>query len=96
MSKYLDGNNGSLNYYVVKKGNISPCGKFESKTVNPYGSLWAIRTWTGQDGFVAKWTSEVRKVNIDDEWARKHDTYMGKEIIDYEEFLDRKKDFYGF
>ena len=96
MSKYLDENNGSINYYVLKKGNISPCGKFSSKTVNSYNTLWAIRTWTGQDGFVAKWTSEVRIVNIDDSWARKHDTYMAKEVIDYEEFLDRKKDFYGF
>ena len=28
--------------YLLKQGNISPCGKYYSKTINNYYSLWSV------------------------------------------------------
>ena len=56
--------------YVLKQGNISPCGKYYSKTVNNYYSLWSVDN---------KEKYNCVKINLDLNFTQK-ELYRNKQI----------------
>ena len=56
--------------YVLKKGNISPCGKYYNKCIYNYYSLWSV----DQNG-----KYNCVKINLDLNFAQK-ELYRNKQI----------------
>ena len=56
--------------YVLKKGNISPCGKYYSNTISDYYSLWSVDH---------KGKYNCVKINLDSTFGKK-ESYRNKQI----------------
>ena len=56
--------------YVLKKGNVSPCGKYYNKCIINYYSLWSVDT---------KEKYNCVKINLDSTFAQK-ELYRNKQI----------------
>ena len=71
--------------YVIKSGNVSPCGKFGSRTCNPYSTLWGVYgKYNSMTGDIEELEYDCKKVNIDkDTFA---DEYRGKKV--YKDYIE--------
>ena len=56
--------------YILKQGNTSPCGKFYTKCIKNYYSLWSLDT---------KGKYNCVKINLDLTFAQK-EVYRNKQI----------------